>query len=153
MVVKIVPFPGPPPLTFDGTMNTAWHLWFTQMAAAFNANIAAAGSGGTNTMTSNSISPATGATYIIPTGVDLLILSPVATLGALTLVLPASALDGFQQRVITTQYIAALTITPPPGTTLTGVSPIDFDQLSLLVFQFRAATNIWYRMQTPAVVF
>jgi hypothetical protein len=84
--------------------------------------------------------PTTGQTVTANPGVNTLFLDPAGTLATLTVVLPASPVEGQLFRVAAAQIITALTITGTIVGTLTTLALGGFAQ-----FVYSATASKWFR--------
>jgi hypothetical protein len=91
-------------------------------------------------------SPATGATVTVASGDDTwLIITPTATIAALTVALPAAAEDHQMVQVNSSQIITALTVTPGVGATVVG-QPTAMTAQGFFTMRFDAVLSVWRRV-------
>ena len=90
--------------------------------------------------------PVTGFTQLIPNGTGLLLLHPAGVLASGTVTLPAQASDGFEQQILTSQTVTALTVAPSSGQTIVGVTSFGLTAGTKVMYRFVAATSTWYKM-------
>lgn len=93
------------------------------------------------------LTPASGFTHTIPDGTGVCLLTPAGTLAAGTLTLPSAASDGFQQEIVTSQAVSALTIAPNSGQTIVGATVFALAAGVKVVYFFVASASTWYKMQ------
>lgn len=91
--------------------------------------------------------PATGFAHTIAPNQGVLLLLPAAGLATGSVTLPPTALDGFQQEILSSQAVGVLTVLPSAGQTIVGVASLALAANVRIVFFWRALTNTWYRMQ------
>lgn len=84
--------------------------------------------------------PTTGQTVTAAAGVDRLLIDPAGTLVALTVVLPASPVDGQLFIIATSQIITSLTIT---GTIIGSLSTLVLGGSARFIYSATAAK--WFR--------
>lgn len=134
-----IQLPPPPQRTQTDAEGMAWNRWFQQVAAAI-VSLASARS-------YEVLVPATGFSHTIPVNTGLCLLTPAGALATGTLVLPAKALDGFEQQILSTQTVTTLTVSPSVGQTITGTAVFALAAGVQAVFRWRGDTAVWYRMQ------
>ena len=106
------------------------------------------GAGNTNYST-----PLTGTTVTVAPTDSTVLVEPAGTIAALTVALPAAATlkDGQTLRVVSTQNITALTMTPGTGSTMAnpGATALTVSGTTAYNYEFmyRVATAKWYRIQ------
>lgn len=77
---------------------------------------------------------------------SILLIEPVGTLAAGTIVLPSNPLNGQRFDVLSTQIVTALTLTAGAGdTVLAAVAPTTLAANTGLKFFYRLANRTWYR--------
>lgn len=91
--------------------------------------------------------PANGASIQIPNGAGTLLLTPLVNLNNVTVTLPASVDDGFEQHIASTANISQLTINVSPGQTIQGGGTISQSANTEVVFRYVAGTKQWYRVR------
>jgi len=106
------------------------------------------GAGNTNYST-----PLTGTTVTVAPTDSTVLVEPAGTIAALTVALPAASTlkDGQTLRVVSTQNITALTMTPGTGSTMAnpGATALTVSGTTAYNYEFmyRVATAKWYRIQ------
>lgn len=88
-----------------------------------------------------------GFSYQIGPGTGTLLLTPAAGLASGTVTLPAQALDGFQQHIVSSQSVGTLTVSPSSGQTIVGGASVALAAGSEIVYRFVAAGLTWYRVR------
>jgi prefoldin subunit 5 len=95
----------------------------------------------------NAVVPLTGFTLTIPASTGLQLLQPAGALASGTLTLPASPSDGFEQQILSTQTVTALTVAPNAGQTVAGTATFTLAPFVQAVFRWRASSSSWSRLQ------
>ena len=93
------------------------------------------------------LTPVTGFTHTIPNATGTCLLTPAAGLATGTLTLPAKAVEGFEQHIVSTQAVTTLTISPSTGQTISGSASLALAAYSEIVYRYVAATNTWYKVR------
>lgn len=88
--------------------------------------------------------PAGGATLTATAHLAAFVIDPAGPLAALSVVMPAAPNDGDEFRIVTTQAIALLTVTPAAGQSVAG-APAGLGAGGAVLWQYRAANATWYR--------
>jgi len=129
--------PGHPPYTEVKPETMAWDRWFQLLTDAINK---------VTQVVSPSQQPPDGFTYTITSSRGLCIILPGGPLNSGTIVLPTGMVDGFEQEIMSSQPVAALTIAAQFGESVAGVAtfPVTFSQS--VMYQFNASTAAWTRI-------
>lgn len=89
------------------------------------------------------VAPATGASVTINDDTSMLVINPAATIAALTVVMPASPVDGQVVRISSSQIVTTLTLNANAGQTMkNGVTSLTAGQSFGRIY--RAADATWY---------
>ena len=91
--------------------------------------------------------PVTGFSQLIPVNTGLCLLTPAGALATGTVTLPATAADGFEQQILSTQTVATLTVAPSSGQTIVGTASLTLTAGVQIVYRYSASAKTWYRMQ------
>ena len=91
--------------------------------------------------------PSTGFTLTIPQATGVFLLTPGGALATGTVILPGQASDGFQQHILSSQPVAALTVAPNTGQTIVGSASFALSAGVEVVYFFVASTSTWYKMR------
>lgn len=91
--------------------------------------------------------PLTGFAHAIPVHTGMCLLTPAGVLATGTLTLPVQAADGFQQHILTSQTVTALTVAPATGQTIVGTTALTLSAGVEVVYFFVAASSTWYKMR------
>lgn len=91
--------------------------------------------------------PVTGFTHTVPLATGTCLLTPAGVLATGTITLPAQASDGFQQRIVTSQTVTALTVAPSSGQTIVGATAFALTAGVEVVYFFAASASIWYKIR------
>jgi hypothetical protein len=94
----------------------------------------------------STLTPTTGFSIAVATGVTQLVLSPVATLAAGTITLPQKPADNQPFVATTSNTITALTVNTSDGTTI-AAAPTTLSNTGAIKLRFQQASNIWFREQ------
>jgi hypothetical protein len=90
-------------------------------------------------------SPATGFTYVVPSGVVGVALTPATTLATGTITMPASPADGMTVNISSSQIITALTVNANTGQSIINA----ITTLALggsAAYLYRLSNTTWYRV-------
>jgi hypothetical protein len=117
--------------------------------ATFACSLAQLGFGSMQTVV-----PLTGFSITVTAPTNILQLTPAGTLATGTIVFPSNAVNGQTLRIMSTQIVTALTLTPgqnPVGGVMTNQT-INSSASALaantaLEWQYQASNNTWYRIQ------
>lgn len=88
--------------------------------------------------------PATGFSITLGDTLATAILEPAGVLATGTVTLAATPVDGFNQRVVTTQTITALTFAPNVGQTVVNAPTTLTAVKASATFLYRLSTKTWY---------
>lgn len=89
--------------------------------------------------------PTTGFAITIADNTQTLILKPAGTLATGTITMPANPIEGQQVRIMTSQIITALTLSPNSGQTIIA-APATLGAGQGVAFIYSVADTTWYRM-------
>ena len=115
-------------------------IWERKLQAAFN-NLGAVWG---NDLVSG---PVAGFAHQIPISTGTCLLVPAGTIANGTVTLPASALEGFEQQIASSQQITALAVAANSGQTIVGATSFLLAAGSSVVYRFVAATSTWYKIR------
>ncbi len=108
-----------------------------------------------NNFTTQYSSPLTGATVAITDGADdntnvHIIITPLATIAALTLTLPlaTSCVDGQEILITSTQHVTALTLSLNGASAVRGL-PLELVKYGNVVLKYDAPNLLWYNVSKP----
>lgn len=90
--------------------------------------------------------PTTGFSHTIANGQGLCFLAPASTLATGTITFPAVAFDGFIQRIVSSQAVLTLTLTPNNGQTLDGPTPRALAANTEIAYKWTKAANLWVQV-------
>lgn len=92
------------------------------------------------------LTPVTGFAHTIPKATGVCLLTPAGVLATGTITLPAQASDGFQQELLSSQTVTALTVAASSGQTIVGSTAFALSAGVKVVYFFVASTSTWYKM-------
>ena len=90
--------------------------------------------------------PPDGFTYTITSSRGLCIILPGAPLNSGTIVLPTGMVNGFEQEIMSSQPVAALTIAAQFGESVAGVATFAVTFGQSVVCQYDSGTAVWTRI-------
>jgi len=93
------------------------------------------------------LTPLNGFAHTIPNATGVCLMTPAGFIAAGTLTLPAQASDGFQQEIVCTQSVGALTVAPSTGQTIIGATFFAVNPGQRVVYFFVASASTWYKIQ------
>ena len=123
-----------PPQTKDAAMDR----WLTTVQQALQF----LGQG----FTYESIVPVTGFSHTIANGQGVCFLAPAAGLATGTITFPASAFDGFVQRIVSSQSVTSLTLVPNSGQTLDGLTPRALAANTEISYRWLKGPALWIQL-------
>lgn len=129
--------PGHPPYTEVKPETMAWDRWFQLLTDAINKVTA---------VVSPSQQPPDGFTYTITSSRGLCVLLPSTPLNSGTIVLPTGMVNGFEQEIISSQPVAALTIAAQFGESVAGTATFAITYSQSVVYQYASASHVWTRI-------
>ena len=116
--------------------------WDATAAAWYVENPAAS-----STTTNGTASPGTGTTVTIPDNQQFTSITPSGALASLTVALPGTFPTAVPCQFIVSQNVAALTVTPPAGTSIVGSGVAATYVAAGTAFTYRLQGTIWFRVQ------
>lgn len=131
--------PPVPAIPKEGISGSGWMRWLTILQSS----VARLGSLWAYSKTVQ----VTGFAYQIPVGQGLCLFTPAGALASGTVTLASGSADGFQQHILSSQTVSALTVAPGSGQTIVGSASGTLSAGTEWVFVFTAAANVWYRMR------
>jgi hypothetical protein len=90
--------------------------------------------------------PATGFSITISNSSTTLLLTPTGTLATGTVIMPAAPIDGHVVRVLSSQTVSALTVSPNTGQSISG-APSAIGPATPFAMIYDLAGTTWYRME------
>ena len=90
--------------------------------------------------------PATGFSQTIPNNVGCLLLQPAAAIAAGTVTMPAQAVEGFEQQIVSTKTVTTLTVAANTGQTVLGTAAGTLTAYKAIRYRFVAATSTWVQV-------
>lgn len=120
-----------------GAISAIWQQWINALYLFVQ--------GVVDYTTASVQTPTTGFTITPAPGVQVLTLNPAGTLATGTLNMPVSPADGQQLQVSTTHTIAALTVAPQEGQTISN-APTMLAAGTGFAYYFNQASQNWFRV-------
>jgi hypothetical protein len=121
----------------NGLFTRPWRMWLSFVDNVVNGIQYAA--------VSSYQTPLTGFSIQAPSNASKLVLTPAGVLATGTVTMPATPSEGFEFRLLSTQIVTALTLTPGPGQTIKNA----VSTLAAGVgvgYTYSTSTSTWYRL-------